>query len=121
MSGSVGLTQPAIDGDDIYWIEMRPSEGGRQVIVKRDRSGRLDDINPQPFNARTRVHEYGGGEYHVSHGTIYFSNFTDQRLYRQKTGTRNPNQSLPKPTCDTQKLFLTGREVDWCVCGRTTP
>ena len=84
VGGSVGLTQPAIDGDNIYWVEMRPSEGGRQVIVKREKSGRLLDINPQPFNARTRVHEYGGGEYHVSDGMVYFSNFTDQRLYRQK-------------------------------------
>ncbi|MGI8732086.1 MAG: S9 family peptidase [Pyrinomonadaceae bacterium] len=83
VGGSVGLNQPTIDGEDIYWVEMRPSEGGRQVIVKRDVSGQLTDINPPPFNARTRVHEYGGGDYLVRHGTIYFSNFVDQRLYKQ--------------------------------------
>jgi len=83
VSGSVGLTQPAIDGEEIYWVEMRPSEGGRQVIVRRDKSGQFTDVNPQPFNARTRVHEYGGGEYLVRDGVVYFSNFVDQRLYKQ--------------------------------------
>jgi dipeptidyl aminopeptidase/acylaminoacyl peptidase len=82
VKGSVGLSQPRFDGDDIYWIEMRPTEGGRNVIVKRDSAGNRSDINPAPFNARTRVHEYGGGDYIVSNGIVYFSNFSDQRLYR---------------------------------------
>ncbi|GCE26570.1 peptidase [Dictyobacter alpinus] len=80
-----GLT--AIDGDDIYWIEGRPSEGGRNVIVRRSADGTLTDMNPQPFNARTRVHEYGGGDYAVNQGTVYFSNFADQRLYRLVPGS----------------------------------
>ncbi len=82
VGGAIGLSQPTIDGTDIYWVEMRPSEGGRQVIVKRDESGHLSDINPQPFNARTRVHEYGGGDYLATNGTVYFTNFADQRLYK---------------------------------------
>ncbi|GLV58159.1 peptidase [Dictyobacter sp. S3.2.2.5] len=75
-----GLT--ALDGDDIYWIEGRPSEGGRNVVVRCSPDGTLTDLVPQPFNARTRVHEYGGGDYVVHDGTLYFSNFSDQRLYR---------------------------------------
>ncbi len=86
VSGAVGLSQPTIDEANIYWVEMRPSEGGRQVIVKRDKLGHVSDINPQPFNARTRVHEYGGGEYLASNGAVYFSNFADQRLYKQVAG-----------------------------------
>lgn len=86
VKGAVGLNQPLIDGTDIYWIEMRPAEGGRQVIVKRDEEGQLSDINPQPFNARTRVHEYGGGDFMARDGIVYFSNFSDQRLYRQVPG-----------------------------------
>jgi len=82
VSGSVGLSQPWFDGDDIYWIEMRPVEGGRNVIVKRDASGECRDLNPQPFNARTRAHEYGGGDYTIQNSVVYFSNFADQRLYR---------------------------------------
>jgi dipeptidyl aminopeptidase/acylaminoacyl peptidase len=60
---------------------MRPTESGRAVIVRRDASGATNDINPPPFNARTRVHEYGGGDYTVRDGAVYFSNFSDQRVY----------------------------------------
>jgi dipeptidyl aminopeptidase/acylaminoacyl peptidase len=80
---SIGLSQVRMDGDDIYWIEMRPSEGGRQVVVRRTADGRTADLTPPGTNARTRVHEYGGGEYLVHHGTVYFSNFADQQLYRK--------------------------------------
>ncbi len=61
---------------------MRPSERGRQVIVRRSAGGETADINPPEFNARTRVHEYGGGDYVVHDGAVYFSNFTDQQIYR---------------------------------------
>ncbi|MCZ6677297.1 MAG: S9 family peptidase [Candidatus Poribacteria bacterium] len=68
---------------DIYWTEMRPAEGGRNVIVRRTLDGQTSDMTPAPFNVRTRVHEYGGGAFLVSDGAIYFSNFADGRLYRQ--------------------------------------
>ena len=83
VEGSVGLSQPAFDGDDIYWLELRPKEAGRHVIIRRTPDGVRTDVNPAPFNARTRVHEYGGGDYVVRHRVVYFSNFSDQRLYRQ--------------------------------------
>jgi len=60
---------------------MRPSERGRQVIVRRSANGEITDINPPEFNARTRVHEYGGGDYVVHEGAVYFSNFADQQIY----------------------------------------
>ena len=87
VSGSIGLSQPMIDGPDLYWVEMRPTEGGRNVIVKREASGQTGDINPAPLNARTRVHEYGGGDYAVRDRTVYFSNFADQRIYASIGGT----------------------------------
>ncbi|MCH8207077.1 MAG: S9 family peptidase [Chloroflexi bacterium] len=83
---SVGLGQVHLDGDDVYWSEMRPSEGGRNVVVRRTPDGRTSDVTPPPFNARTRVHEYGGGAFVVSEAVVYFSNFADQRLYRQEPG-----------------------------------
>jgi dipeptidyl aminopeptidase/acylaminoacyl peptidase len=73
-----------LDGDDIYWVELRPVEGGRCVIVKHSPNGHTIDVTPKSFNARTRVHEYGGGAYTVADGKIYFSNFSDQRLYKQE-------------------------------------
>ena len=86
VSGAVGLGQIAIDGDDVYWVEMRPADGGRMVIVRRTSDGATTDVTPPPFSARTRVHEYGGGAFLVHEGTVYFSNFADQRLYRQEPG-----------------------------------
>ena len=80
----MGLGQTAFDGDDIYWIELRPKERGRNVFVKRSANGECVDVTPPPFNARTRVHEYGGGEYLVNNEIVYFSNFSDQRLYKQE-------------------------------------
>lgn len=80
---SIGLGQIALDGEDIYWSELRPVEKGRNVIVRRTPDGKTEDITPNNFNVRTRVHEYGGGAYFVADGTVYFSNFADQRLYRQ--------------------------------------
>ncbi|ETW97812.1 MAG: peptidase, partial [Candidatus Entotheonella factor] len=70
----------------IYWVEQRPTEGGRNVIVQRTPDGPTIDRTPAPFNARTRVHEYGGGSFTVSGGTLYFSDFVSQRLYRQAPG-----------------------------------
>ena len=96
VSGSIGLSQPLMDGSDVYWIEMRPTEGGRSVIVKRDASGVVSDLNPQPFNARTRVHEYGGGDYTVREDAVYFSNFSDQRLYAVSAGA--PPQPITPAT-----------------------
>ena len=102
-AGVVGLSQVQLDGDEIYWVEQRPSEGGRNVIVRRkaptltlplEGSGESRDVTPKEFNARTRVHEYGGGAFLASGGTVWFTNFTDQRLYRQDPG-RHPIPITP--------------------------
>ncbi len=87
VKGSIGVGAVALDREDVYWLEMRPSEGGRSVIVRRTPDGSAADVTPKPFNARTRVHEYGGGDYTVADGTVYFSNFDDQRLYVQEQGS----------------------------------
>jgi dipeptidyl aminopeptidase/acylaminoacyl peptidase len=104
--GELGLEQVRFDGDDIFWIERRAQEGGRKVIVRRSKDGRVADVTPAGFNARTRVHEYGGGDYAISNGTIIFSNFTDQRLYRQERG------SEPKPLTPNSALRYADGQVD---------
>ena len=95
MADSVGLGQIALDGDDVYWVEMRPMEEGRNVVVKLSPGGTVSDITPAPFNVRTRVHEYGGGAFAVSGGTVFFTNFMDQRTYRQAAG-HAPDPITPK-------------------------
>jgi len=79
------LLEIMLDGNDVYWREMRPTEGGRHVIM-RTAEGQIGEVTPASFNVRTLVHEYGGGAFVVADGTVYFSNFADQRLYRQVIG-----------------------------------
>ena len=90
---SIGLSEIRLDGDDIYWLESRPEEGGRNVVVRRSSA---KDLNPKPFNVRTRVHEYGGGAWTVADGTLYFSNFGDGRLYRLDPGAATPVPLTPE-------------------------
>ena len=84
--GEIGLEQVKIDGNDVYWIERRARDGGRKVVVRYSPDGTIVDVTPSPFNARTRVHEYGGGDFAVFAGTVVFANFADQRLYIQRAG-----------------------------------
>lgn len=100
---SIGLGQIKMDGDDIYWIELRPSEGGRQVIVRRTGDGRTADVTPAGFNARTRVHEYGGGDYVARDSVVYFTNFADQQLYRQAPDTEP--QLIGEASTDAQLRY----------------
>src|SRR3954471_7917444 len=80
---SIGLSEVQIDSSGIYWLEGRPQEQGRFVVVRRGANeSEPTDLTPRPFSARTRVHEYGGASWLVDDGTIYFSNFSDGRLYR---------------------------------------
>jgi dipeptidyl aminopeptidase/acylaminoacyl peptidase len=76
----------ALDGDRICWVEGRPEEGGRNVVVCRSPDGRIADLTPPGTNVRTRVHEYGGAAYTVSGRIVYFAEFVDQRLYRLAPG-----------------------------------
>ena len=95
-------------GDAVYWVELRPSEGGRYVIVRRAPDGTTDDITPKEYNARTLVHEYGGGMAAFDEGTVYFSNFTDQALYRQD-GAETPARITPTPLTPLAQRYADGR------------
>ncbi len=106
VSETIGLGQIAIDGEDVYWIEGRPAEAGRTVIVRRTPDGQTIDIAPPPFNVRTRVNEYGGGAYCVADGIVYFSNFADQRLYRLIPG------SQPQPLTPEAKMSYADAIID---------
>ena len=79
---SLNISDIHIDGDDVYWIEKRDDEDGRNVIIKKDNNGNVTDVIPNKFNAKTNVHEYGGGSFSVSNGIVIFSNYPDNRLYK---------------------------------------
>ena len=94
---SIALTEVRIDNGRVYWLEGRPQEQGRQVVVREDQTAGAVDVTPKPFNARTRVHEYGGGAWLVAGGTVFFSNFADGRLYRQDEGAEPQPLTPEKP------------------------
>jgi dipeptidyl aminopeptidase/acylaminoacyl peptidase len=91
VAATIGLGEILLDNGEVYWLETRPREGGRGVVVRAAREGTLSDVTPPwpadgrgGFNVRTRVHEYGGGAYLAAGGVVYFCNDADQRLYRQE-------------------------------------
>jgi dipeptidyl aminopeptidase/acylaminoacyl peptidase len=86
----------AVDGGEVWWSESRPAEGGRVVLVRRDPGGSTIDALPAGFNARTRVHEYGGGAWCVAGGVAWFANWDDQRVHRLDPGA-DPRPITPEP------------------------
>ncbi|HEY0491852.1 MAG TPA: S9 family peptidase [Candidatus Dormibacteraeota bacterium] len=106
VAGTVGLGQLSLDGDDLYWVEQRPTEEGRYVIVRRGPGDEASDVTPAGFNARSRVHEYGGGAYAVAGGTVWFSNDSDQRLYRQESG------AAPRPITPAARMRYADAVID---------
>jgi dipeptidyl aminopeptidase/acylaminoacyl peptidase len=89
------LGEPLIDGDDIFWVEGRPTEGGRRTLVRAAADASTAELTPAPFNVRSRVHEYGGGSFVVVGGIVVFSDFADGRLYRLDPGADAPVPITP--------------------------
>ncbi len=109
VSQSIGLSEARFDGDAVHWLEARPQEQGRNVVVRAEPDGKAIDVVPPPFSARTRVHEYGGGAWTVAGGVLFFSNFADGRLYRLDPGAREPAPLTPTPPAhDRQWRFADG-------------
>ena len=111
---AIGLSEVRIDGEDVYWLESRPQESGRRVVVRHvpgSTSG--EDINPDPFNVRTRVHEYGGGAWTVLSGVVYFSHFADGRLYRMERGGHWPYPLTPEGAWQYADGIIDTRRRRW--------
>lgn len=96
MAGSVKLGMAALDGTDAYWLEGRPTEGGRNALVRSGDDGRTSEVTPPTFNVRTRVHEYGGGAFAVRNGVVVFAHDGDQRLYRLDRAGDEPRPLTPE-------------------------
>ncbi|MEB3230893.1 MAG: prolyl oligopeptidase family serine peptidase [Leptolyngbyaceae bacterium] len=127
VAGSLRLGEMRLDSGadtgNLYWLEGRPTEGGRNVLVRRSLDGTTTDLTPDGFNVRTRVHEYGGGAYIVHNGTVYFSNFADQRLYRQEPGSEPVALTPESDNADLRyadAVMDGGRDRLICVCENHT-
>ena len=107
-AGGVGVGEPWLEGDVAYWLERRPADQGRAVLVRAEPFGSPVDVTPNGFDARTRVHEYGGGSYLVRGDVVVFSNDDDQRLYRQDAGGE-PRPITPEPPSRASIRYADGR------------
>ncbi|HST47562.1 S9 family peptidase [Jatrophihabitans sp.] len=108
-------------GDQVWWTEQRPAEAGRQSVRRFGADGQPEDVLPPPWNARTRVHEYGGASWTATpDGSLLFTEFTDQRLYRLVPGTGEPEPLTPAGPVPAglryaePQLSADGTEV-WCI------
>ena len=131
----IHLSFPTVIADQVWWQELRPDEGGRTTVVHRAADGRRTELVAAPWNARTRVHEYGGRSYlPVAAGAvrravagagrayeIVFANYADQRLYLTQTAPRRaarasqagrkavggpqPRPLTPEPTPDCSMRY----------------
>jgi hypothetical protein len=96
---AVRLGDLAVDGGELLWSEERPTEGGRTEIVRRANDGTTVGLLGRGFNARTAVHEYGGGAWWSRDGVVWFANWADQRLYRRDaSGACEP--LMPEPSVE---------------------
>lgn len=96
---SLRLSQPRLDGpagEELYWLEGRPAEGGRQSVCCASAAGSVREVTPREANVRTRVHEYGGGEYVVRDGVLVYSDLADGRVYRLARAG-GPARALSEP------------------------
>jgi dipeptidyl aminopeptidase/acylaminoacyl peptidase len=116
----LGAAAIAADGA-VWWAEGRPEEGGRVVLMRRPPGGEPETLTPDGVNVRTRVHEYGGGAWHLAApDLVLFVDFADQRLYRQRPG-EEPVAISPQPAAEAglryadMQLAPDGRTV---VCVR---
>lgn len=106
------LDEVVVDGLDTYWLEGRPWEQGRTVLVRHSGStGETADVTAPPWNVRSRVHEYGGGAYAVQAGTVVFSHFADGRLRRLDPGAAEPVAITPEAAVRFGALVLHGDRV----------
>ena len=116
-AGALRFVEIDADADDIYWVESRPDERGRYAVMRRSADGETAEVTDAEHSARTLVHEYGGGALAVSGGQLYFSNFADQRLWRQAAD--DPASAAPlTPEIDVRYADATvdaGRERLICV------
>ncbi len=82
VEGVSTVTDMFVDGEDLWWSESRPDEGGRTAIMFQSEKGQAREVTPPDANARSKVHEYGGGAWFVADRYLYYVEFRDQRIRR---------------------------------------
>lgn len=123
MRGALRLSAPRIDADRLFWLEGRPSEGGRQVVMSASlRPGRgpgeIREASPAETNVRTRVHEYGGGEYTIWRDRLLYVDDADGRIHGGPIG----GASLPlSPSGSCHADLVVSPDGRWVVAVEERP
>jgi hypothetical protein len=126
VAGAVSIGEVEVGDDDIWWSELRPSEGGRVAIVRHTPGGEAVDVLPEAFSARTRVHEYGGGAWWLHGDALVFANWDDQRLYKVAPDVEPGTFLAPVPLTPEPAEAQGARYADgtltsdgrWVICVR---
>lgn len=114
---SVRLMQPRIAGKYVYWVESRPEENGRCVLLRGRPGEKNRELTPPPFSVRSRVHEYGGGAFALTDTEIYFVNDRDQQIYLHPQAGGTPQALTDNPACRFADLAVDERRQRLvCVC-----
>jgi dipeptidyl aminopeptidase/acylaminoacyl peptidase len=120
MGSILPITELKVIGEYVYWIERKSDQGGRQVVVQSLEDGSTRDRVVGDFNARTTVHEYGGGSYCAYQEVVFFSNFEDQRIYRVEHGSE-PKAITPEPARTRATRYadsITSQDGRWLIAVR---
>ena len=121
IEGGLRFSEIRSNGSELYFLEGRPEESGRYVIVKQSSDEKISDAIPKEFNSRNAVHEYGGGSYAVGQKNIYFTNWDDQRIYKVNGENVNPITKEPPFEKSIRYSDLTlSFDEEWLFCVRET-
>ncbi|PSP75720.1 peptidase [Halobacteriales archaeon QS_1_68_20] len=125
-AGGLDLGHLELDSETAYWLERRPDEDGRGVVVRQGSDGSPGAVTPTDHDVRTLVHEYGGGDFAVRNDTVVYARFSDQRLYRTRAGSddtsagEDPTPITPEPPVErgaryADLAFVPGEDRVYCV------
>ena len=117
---SIGLGDIITTPQRSYWLEMRPNEGGRYVLMSVDSLNHITELTPEPYNVRSRVHEYGGGAFTTSSESIYFTNFKDQRIYKIENNGRDISPISSENNATRYADLKLQENLNWLVAVKET-
>jgi dipeptidyl aminopeptidase/acylaminoacyl peptidase len=118
---AVGLSHAKLDRDGVIWSESRPQEGGRTALVRCAADGTTTELLGPGQNARTAVHEYGGGAWWSDQGTVWFTSWEDQRIYRRDPAGGATQPLTPEPARPRGDRYADGDvspDGQWIACVR---
>jgi dipeptidyl aminopeptidase/acylaminoacyl peptidase len=121
VEGAVHILEARADGDVVMWAESRPDEGGRTALVRRSADGTVADLLAREHNARTAAHEYGGGAWWAGAGAVWFTEWSDQRVYRLDPASGRSMPLTTEPSHPRGDRYADGEltpDGAWIVCVR---